>query len=349
MRRKITARQEEELHIISSLDSASIGDILPRMESEISQVTLNRDLASLVRQHYLKRSGKGRATRYTVSANFELMAPVDLDFYFEQEPDIRGGRDSFHFGIFELISSVAIFSDQEHETFNQLQSTYTKNILSISPTLYKKEMERLTIELSWKSSQIEGNTYSLLETERLFLEKEEAKNRTKEEAIMLLNHKEVLQYVLSENGFEENLRPSYIEQIHSVLTKDLGVGRNIRARGVGITGTHYRPLDNQFQIQEALGRTYDLINEQSNGFLKSLLAILLISYIQPFEDGNKRTARIIGNALLMSSGSCPLSYRSVDSIEYKKALILFYERNNLSAFKELFIEQTKFGVANYFR
>lgn len=93
---------------------------------------------------------------------------------------------------------------------------------------------------------------------------------------------------------------------------------------------------------------YDLINAKENGFEKSLLAILLISYIQPFEDGNKRTGRMIGNALLINHEACPLSYRSVDSTDYKKAILLFYEQNNISAFKQLFIEQNEFGVRNYF-
>ena len=76
--------------------------------------------------------------------------------------------------------------------------------------------------------------------------------------------------------------------------------------------------------------------------------MLLIAYIQPFVDGNKRTARLLGNALLMANNACPLSFRSVDEAEYKKDLIVFYEQNSLRAFKELFIEQFKFAVENYF-
>lgn len=83
-----------------------------------------------------------------------------------------------------------------------------------------------------------------------------------------------------------------IEDIHSLLTKDLGVERNIRRRRVGITGTNYRPLDNEFQIREALEDSCKLINGKDNIFEKSLLALVLLSYIQAFSDGNKRTARI---------------------------------------------------------
>ncbi len=91
-----------------------------------------------------------------------------------------------------------------------------------------------------------------------------------------------------------------------------------------------------------------LINERNDIFEKALLVLVLISYIQPFEDGNKRTARIISNAILMSYQYCPLSFRTVDPIDYKKAMLIFYEQNNISVFKKIFIDQFKFAVRTYF-
>ena len=78
-------------------------------------------------------------------------------------------------------------------------------------------------------------------------------------------------------------------------------------------------------------------------FEKALLTLVLLSYIQAFSDGNKRTARITSNAILIANGYCPLSFRSVDSIDYKKAMLIFYEQNNLYAFKKIFIEQFLFS------
>jgi len=82
---------------------------------------------------------------------------------------------------------------------------------------------------------------------------------------------------------------------------------------------------------------------------KALLSLLLIAYIQPFEDGNKRTSRLLANACLLSHHACPMSFRSIDETEYKKAIILFYERNNASLMKKLLLEQWKFSVSNYFK
>src|SRR5690606_611658 len=116
------------------------------------------------------------------------------------------------------------------------------NITQLTDIEYKREFERLAIDLSWKSSQIEGNTYSLLETERLLKEKETAAGKTKEETTMLLNHKEALDFIIENPDYLYPLSVSKIEDIHSKLTSELAVERNLRKRRVGISGTNYRPL-----------------------------------------------------------------------------------------------------------
>jgi len=144
------------------------------------------------------------------------------------------------------------------------------------------------------------------------------------------------------------LTVSKIEDIYSLLIKELGIDRNIRQRRVGITGTNYRSLDNEYQIKEAIRDMCNLVNSRQNVFEKALLLLVLISYIQAFNDGNKRTARIISNAILINYGYCPISFRAVDSIDYKKAMLIFYEQNNITAFKKIFIEQFEFAVKTYF-
>lgn len=92
----------------------------------------------------------------------------------------------------------------------------------------------------------------------------------------------------------------------------------------------------------------DIFRENKTKFSKNLLANLLLSYIQVFEDGNKRTSRIVANAVLIAWDYCPLSFRSVSEEDYKKAILVFYEQNNLYPFKSLFLEQYAFAVSNYF-
>ncbi len=141
---------------------------------------------------------------------------------------------------------------------------------------------------------------------------------------------------------------SNIIDIHSLLIRDLGISKSIRNRLVRITRTFYTPLENEFLIQQAIEDLCILVNQKQNVYEKALLTILMLSYIQPFEDGNKRTARFAGNSLLIASNACPLSYRTVSIVDYKKATLLFYELNNVNAFKKLFLNQYEYAVKNYY-
>ena len=300
----------------------------------------------MVSQFYIYAEGKARATKYYVSP---LFAPVDLDAYFSKEIDERQIQTGYNFDMIpKVLSRVSLFTEKEMQELNGLQAQFLRNFAALSEEQKRKEMERLGIDLSWKSSQIEGNTYSLLETEKLLKEKKTASGKTKEEAIMLLNHKDALDFIVAHPDYLEHLTISHIEDIHSLLVKELNVDRNIRTRRVGITGTNYRPIDNEFQIREALQQTCDLVNSRENVFEKALFVLVLLSYIQAFNDGNKRIARITSNAILIANHYCPISFRTVDSIDYKKAMLLFYEQNNISAFKQIFIEQFRFAVETYF-
>jgi Fic family protein len=313
---------------------------------EVSFATIKRGLSDLVSQFYIYSEGKARATKYYVSPLFE---PVNLDIYFSKEVDERQMQTGYNFDLIpNMLNRVNLFTESEMLELNRLQAQFSRNFASLSEDQKRKEMERLGIDLSWKSSQIEGNTYSLLETEKLLKEKKTASGKTKEEAIMLLNHKDALDFIVAHPDYMEPLTISGIEDIHSLLIKELNVDRNIRTRRVGITGTNYRPIDNEFQIREALQQTCNLVNSRSNVFEKALFVLVLLSYIQAFNDGNKRIARITSNAILIANGYCPISFRTVDSIDYKKAMLLFYEQNNISAFKQIFIEQYRFAVETYF-
>lgn len=334
------------LEYLKTHPGSSSGQIADALANEMSLATVKRILSEYVNHFYVYTEGRARATKYYVSP---LFLPVDLDEYFGKEVDERQVQSRYNFDLIpNVLSRINLFTEQEMRLLNDLQSQFADNFAQLTDEQKRKEMERLGIDLSWKSSQIEGNTYSLLETERLLKEKQTAAGKTKEEAIMLLNHKDALDFVVAHPDYLANLTIARIEDIHSLLIKELGVDRNIRNRRVGITGTNYRPLDNEFQIREALQQTCDLVNSRSNVFEKALFVLVLLSYIQAFNDGNKRVARITSNAILIANGYCPISFRTVDSIDYKKAMLLFYEQNNISAFKQIFIEQFRFAVETYF-
>lgn len=343
-------RQELILDFIKQTKKANreeISRFLSGSGISASKITVLRDLDLLLNDRLLEKSGNAKATNYSLSKQSALLTEIDVEDYFAQEQDDRSNVDiSFNFDIFPLLSNI--LTDAEKEKAIVLNESYRLKKKALSAKLLQKEFERLTVELAWKSSKIEGNTYTLLDTERLLKEHISAKGKTAEETQMVMNHKTALDYVLQKPDYFSKLTVSKIEEIHRLLTEGLNVSKGIRQGMVGIVGTNYRPLDNTYQIKEALQRLIDVINHTENPVEKALIAVLMIAYIQPFEDGNKRTSRILGNALLLANDYCPLSYRSVDEIEYKKGIILFYEQNNAFYFKKLFLEQFKQAVQKYF-
>lgn len=336
------------LEIIKENPKSSSKEIFEKTNSILSYATVKRIIAKLLNENLIINEGHRKTSKYSLSPNYQILYPIDVQQYFEKEIDERTIRNSFNLELISLLSNTNIFTKDELLKLNELQKQFKTNISMLSRFEVAKEMERLAIDLSWKSSQIEGNTYTLLETERLLKEKETAAGKTKDDAVMLLNHKEAIDFIVENKDYLKPISISRIEDIHSLLLKELGVERNIRIRKVGISGTNYNPLDNEFQIREALNEMCDLINKKETVFDQALLALVLLSYIQAFADGNKRTARIISNAILIANEYCPISFRTIDSIEYKKAMLIFYEQNNIQPMKQIFINQFEFAVNTYF-
>ena len=349
MPKKSENREIEIIEFIKNHPKCTSQEILDGLNLNISVATLRRKLQELVAEDLINAIGELKSRKYEISNGYNIIRPIEVDQYFEKEIDERIIQDKFNSELIsQTLKNISIFTNTELDQLNNLQEKFKSNSSKLSKSEYKNELERLAIDLSWKSSQIEGNTYSLLETERLLKDKETAAGKTKDEATMLLNHKDALDFIIKNANYINPLNVSSIEDIHSILVKELDISRNIRSRRVGISGTNYKPLDNEFQIKEALESMCTLINSKKNVFEKALLSLVLISYIQPFSDGNKRTARIISNAILINNHFCPISFRTIDSIEYKKAMLVFYEQTNISPFKKVFIGQFEFAVNTYF-
>jgi len=316
---------------------------------KVSYTNFRRVLKQLEKANLVSTTGAGRGTKYSISKEFQLLYPINLVEYLKMDNKNRNANKGFNFDLLsEVIDGANLFTSSELDELADLQEKYIISINKLSKTEYRRALETLSIDLSWKSSEIEGNTYTLLETEFLLKEQRTAGGKSLDEANMLINHKEAIDFLIQNPTYFDHLIIRNIEDLHSLLIKNLRIERNIRSKAVTIGGTDYKPLDNKFQIKEALQTMCDLINNRDNIFEKALIAILIISYIQAFNDGNKRTARIVCNGILINHNICPISFRTVDNHDYKGAMLVFYEQNNLYPFKKIFIEQFKYAVTNYF-
>ncbi len=347
MSRKNANREQLILALFKGQEGLSVAEVqeLYKQHEQLSHRSLNRIITQLVTKGELTKLGDSHATRYKLShTNLE-----EIELYFQRSRDERAPRPRFNWMIFDDFTNRQIFTNNELEDLTRLTADFQTRIKHLPPAIMKREFERLTIELSWKSSQIEGNTYDVLETEALLLYRQQARGKTQEEADMIINHKQALDMIASCPEHFAELSLAKILELHQSITANLNIYSGIRTKAVGISGTNYIPLLREVEIYEALEKLVLLINSKQSCFDKSLLAILMIAYIQAFEDGNKRTSRMLANALLMAYTACPLSFRTVNVLEYKKALMYFYEQNDFSYFKKLFIEQYVFAVTNYWR
>jgi len=328
-----------------ALSRSNISEIVS-LGKKISKITIIRDLDGLISSGFVVVSGRGRATLYSLTKQNPLLEYVDLNRYFSAERESKQEMVRFKPDIFSNLSNL--YSKIEKDLWEKGATTFNTAQERLDPSIYKRELERFIIELSWKSSQIEGNTYTLIEAETLLKQNIKPQGHPDEEAKMILNHKDAFETILENKASFKKIERTDIIQLHNVLTKEL-VSSGLRFQEVRITGSTYEPLSNKADIENALDKLILCIDQVKFPPEKALILASMIAYIQPFADGNKRTARMISNAVLMAYNYPPLSYRNVDVNEYRSALVIFYETGSLFHFKRIFMEQLKFASENYFR
>lgn len=341
-------RQKQILKALNERGGALRHELVDKagLKLNFSKITFIRDLNYLIANNLVKRTGRGKNTRYDLAENNPILSFVDLDDYFRTDWEERKITPSFNSEVLGMLEKL--YNETEIFLWEKSQERFKKARLELDPSIYKRELERFVIEFSWKSSQIEGNTYTLLEAETLIKQNIQAKGHSEDEAKMILNHKIAFDVILEKKDSFKVVDFSDIIQLHQILTKNL-VTSGIRSQKVKISGTKYEPMSDRQEIEIALRSLIKLINNLKYPPEKALVAAIMIAYIQPFADGNKRTSRMLSNAILLAYDYFPLSYRGVDVNEYRSAMIVFYEINNLYNFKRLFVQQLQFAIENYFQ
>lgn len=226
----------------------------------------------------------------------------------------------------------------EHQNKAALESSFGDKSMTHNQggKISAKELEYLTIELSWKSSSLEGNTYTLLDTQLLISEGIKAKNRTEFETQMILNHKNAIAFIIeNEELFTSDLVFSTVEELHRIIGYNLGIKSGVRKNIVRISASNYEPLAGPQQLRESANLVLSVISRVSDPFTRGLMALSLIPYLQIFEDGNKRTGRMLANALLISSIGVGFSLRKTDARKLALAYLSFYEYNSMYALSKI--------------
>lgn len=348
-------------------DGAGLQDIAAALPGDVPVRTLQYRLQRLVEEGQLVREGARRWTRYrlppagereaaapAVEGEGEAATPVspageEIRAYLRQPHAARKpvGYDRAFLDSYRPNESFYLTADERAHLARvgkpdfeaQPAGTYAKQILN-----------RLLIDLSWNSSRLEGNTYSLLDTRRLIEFGEEAEGRDRLEAQMILNHKDAIEFLVGtaeEIGFNRYT----VLNLHAILANNLlpneaAAGR-LRQIPVGIEKSAFHPLEVPQLIEECFDQMLGIVAAIEDPFEQAFFVMVQLPYLQPFDDVNKRVSRLSANIPLIKGNFSPLSFTDVLRGTYTEAVLGVYEMNRVELLKDVFIWAYERSAARY--
>jgi len=326
-----------------------IEDLHRSLGGEISRRSLQRRVSELVAAGRLVAEGEARSRRYLVPRGSEAedeepsipLSPSALMVQEAVRRPLTGRKPVGYNGDFldgyrpneshYLSRAVAAHLERMGQTpdAERPAGTYARDIL-----------DRLLVDLSWASSRLEGNTYSLLDTKRLIERGQAAEGKDAAETQMILNHKAAIEFLV-DSGEEPAFNLSTIRNLHALLSDNLladpGAGGRLRRIAVGIHRSVFHPLEVPQLVEERFEQVIDTAAAISEPFEQAFFAMVHLPYLQPFEDVNKRVSRLAANIPLIRQNLCPLSFVDVPERAYIEGLLGVYELNRVELLLDVFV------------
>ena len=348
---------EKELQVIrKAIEEAghaiSISEIKKKTDLKIENWTLQRRINKLISQGIIKKVGGKRDAAYIISSNVQKEKQKhesELILLSEESKNLlslvsnskesripKGYERDFLESYQPNITNY--LNEAEKETLADLGKTAREN--EPAGTYAKDILQRLLIDLSWNSSRLEGNTYSLIDTERLISIGEEADDKPAKDAQMILNHKDAIEFIVS-NSEDISFNRYTVLNIHALLSNNLlpdpAASGRLRSFGVGINQSVYTPLGIPQVIEEMFDMMLDKASHINNPFEQAFFIMVQLPYLQPFDDVNKRVSRLAANIPFNKKNLVPISFIDVPDSLYIKGLLSVYELNRVELLKDVFL------------
>jgi len=352
------------LNTLASLPQpASLPDILARLPEGFAERSVRRWLAQLSEQGRVLKSGHKRGTRYQLavppSSPLEVREPPsELSLFSDgaRRSLARVRQPLFHRRPISYNDDWLNAYQPNHSRYfspGDIDTLTRHGHRTAGPepagTYARRIYNRLLIDLSYHSSRLEGNTYSLIETQRLLVDGASAAGKLDEEAVMILNHKEAIRYLVERAG---QLQPAYdeIRTLHYLLSDGLvppHCSGNVRNHGVRVGASSYIPLENPTELERRLRLVAQKASAIHEPYEQSLFLLLHVAYLQAFADVNKRTSRLAANIPLITGNRVPLSFNAIDKDDYASAMLAVYELNDPQPLIELYRASYLRGCQEY--
>lgn len=367
---------EKELEAILSIvaahsDAIPVRIIREQLAYDLPPRKLQRRLALLVEQNRLVAEGRGKGRRYRMPAvvtgemHIRTEAPkfaARAEVYVPLSPQGQETKEAVRAPIQDrqpVGYDLDFLDDYRPNVSYYLPEQTREHLLQVgrppdgerpAGTYARTIYNRLLIDLSWNSSRLEGNTYSLLETERLLELGESAEGKDALEAQMILNHMAAIEMLVDQAG-EIGFNRYTILNLHALLTDNLladpQAGGRLRCIPVGIEGTVYHPLEVPQLIEECFQKILDTAAAIADPFEQAFFALVHLAYLQGFEDVNKRVSRLAANIPLIRENLCPLSFVDVPERAYVDGVLGVYELNRVDLLRDVFVWAYERSSARY--
>jgi hypothetical protein len=341
--------------VASAVTGSSVGDLLKDNRLDFKRRTLQRRLDLLCDRALLVPQGEGRGRRYHPAGEIpgQITAvrgsTTEMDWLSPEAITIRKRVTLPPSKRRPVGYDPSFLTSYQPNTSYYLPPATRKRLAEIGQvgitdlpagTYLRQILDRLLIDLAWNSSRLEGNTYSLLETQRLLELGESADGKANQEAQMILNHKAAIE-MLSEQAEEIGFNRYTLCNVHALLSDNLlsdpaACGR-LRSRPVGISGTVFHPLEVPQQIEENFLLILNKASAIKDPFEAAFFVMVQLPYLKAFEDVNKRVSRLAANIPMIRHNFCPLSFVDVEADDYVNALIGVYELNRIEYMRDVFV------------
>jgi Fic family protein len=334
-------------HVANTPEGIGIEELSGLLAGEVSRRTLQRRIAMLVESGSVVPKGAGPATRYFLPETGD----VEHD-YVRLSPS---GADVRRLVGRPLAERTPVGYNREFlDQYRPNESSYltpetiatltrigtTANAERPAGTYARQILNRLLVDLAWASSRLEGNTYSLLDTERLIESGKAAEGKDAAETQMILNHKNAIEFMV-DLGDDLIFNRQNILNFHAILSDNLLADPNASGRlrriAVGIGDSVYHPLEVPQVIEECFQQIVDTAAAILNPFEQAFFAMVHLPYLQPFEDVNKRVSRLAANIPFVRHNLSPLSFFDVPQRAYFDALLGVYELNRVDLLRDVFV------------
>lgn len=350
---------ERKMQLLLTLEKfdhpASLPQLTEMLGSSYPDRTVRRWLSEYAKFGVVEKIGRKRATKYRLTAKglytgaanrFEGQNHQPFSQYAADavvlfnKPLSKRLKAGYQHNLLELYhpNQSSYFTEQQ---LTQMASVGDRGKPSDAEGAFAREIQNsLLLEMTYHNSRINDPRISLSEVETLLEHGQQAIEVPDGRNVSILNHFEAMRFLL-DNADTIELDVTGICTMHYLLSDalvDSAHAGKVRDRGILNDYTTYIPVEDPKRLQRLLGTVCAKAMHIENPLEQSLFLLIHLTYLQPFIDINRRTARICANIPLIRHNFVPMTFAAVQDQQYNAAVIALLEQQDVNPLTQLYYQ-----------